>query len=71
MIGSFLLWGRELVPQFFKEIFKRPDEAHKLAYLIAAVRDPVKLLRNSVHDDPEKLVSLYGHTPSAACIPIP
>jgi hypothetical protein len=32
-----------LVPLFFGEVFKRPEEAHKLHYLVAAVRDPVQV----------------------------
>ena len=40
---TFLLGRRELVPLFFGEVFKRPEEAHKLHYLVAAVRDPVQV----------------------------
>ena len=53
--SSFLLWNKELLPTFIKDIYNYPTQASRLQYVCAAFGDAASLLRNAHHEpDPEK-----------------
>jgi WASH complex subunit 7 len=57
---SFLLWNRELLPTFIKDIYNYPTEANRLHYVCAAFGDAARLLRNAQHEpDPGKHVLAF------------
>ena len=46
---SFMYWHRAFVPLYLKELYENPLDAHRLPYMIAAMRDCIAPLRLACH----------------------
>lgn len=44
---SYLYWITNLVPAFFQDIYTNPEEVHRLQYIISALHDSHRLLRQT------------------------
>eukprot|EP01136_Pigoraptor_vietnamica_P005657 Opistho-1_new@37581 len=58
--ASFVFWHKVILPIYLQEISESPTDSHRLHYMVAALRDCVPLLRQSVHlETPSALVEAY------------
>jgi hypothetical protein len=42
---NVLFWIRSMVPAYFSGVFKRPDQAHRMQYVLAGLSDALKILK--------------------------
>eukprot|EP01137_Pigoraptor_chileana_P013132 Opistho-2@66313 len=58
--ASFIFWHKVILPIYLQEIFESPTDAHRLHYMVSALRDCVPLLRKAVHlEGTSTLVEAY------------
>lgn len=43
--GSTLFWIRSMVPAYFSSVFRRPQHAHQMQYVLASLSDALKTLK--------------------------
>jgi WASH complex subunit 7 len=56
---DFLFWSRELIPQYFARIYKKPENAQKLQYVFTALQDINEPMRKIVHEDSSTFVEQF------------
>jgi WASH complex subunit 7 len=58
--GSTLFWIRSMVPAYFSSVFRRPEQAHRLQYVLASLSDALKTLKGAVHVDGAALCEKFA-----------
>eukprot|EP01094_Clydonella_sp_ATCC50884_P012957 TRINITY_DN2324_c0_g1_i2.p1 TRINITY_DN2324_c0_g1~~TRINITY_DN2324_c0_g1_i2.p1 ORF type:complete len:1145 (+),score=548.34 TRINITY_DN2324_c0_g1_i2:58-3435(+) len=48
---SFFYWSRPMVPYYFRDVFENPQQAQKLHYMFAALRDVVPLFKTTYMEE--------------------
>eukprot|EP01104_Vermistella_antarctica_P012640 TRINITY_DN3700_c0_g2_i4.p1 TRINITY_DN3700_c0_g2~~TRINITY_DN3700_c0_g2_i4.p1 ORF type:complete len:921 (-),score=299.85 TRINITY_DN3700_c0_g2_i4:108-2870(-) len=56
---SFFYWSRVMIPSYFRHIFKHPDLANRLQYMVASLQDVVPLFNKAVHVDCERFTNAF------------
>jgi len=57
--SSFIYWSRNLLPNYFAYIYQHPQQAHRLHYIFAALRDLVLVFNKSIDTDGKNLIETF------------
>ena len=59
---SFFYWSRELLSTFVQDIYKKPEQANRIQYILAGFSDALSLLNAGLHEETNvPYVDAYGN----------
>jgi len=56
---SFLFWSKEILSIYFSTVYKHPEQAHKLQYMLSGLQDVGKILFRAISEEPAQLISKF------------